>query len=170
MSKGKAGKSKEASLEKAFEADLRTVVEETVTKGLEESMKAADFPAIWQMLKTHDKILRGNGRPGLVEEMAVTKPMVAKLEAHLKAFNEFESQTKVDRQAFFSRFDSIEKTVGDGLNSLKKAIEPITKIYKIMIQGGVAIAFAGALIGGFIVFIFEHAEKIKEILKWTTTK
>jgi hypothetical protein len=152
------------------ETALREAIEDGVEAAIAPIMSSADFPAIWQMLKAHDKILRGNGRPGLVEEVAVIKPMVPKLETHLKSFIDFEVQTKLDRQTFFSRFDQIEKKVDDGITGIKESIKPLTDLYNKMTRGAVAIGFFAFLAGGLIMFLFEKGGKIMEFMKWMTTK
>jgi hypothetical protein len=98
--------------------------------------------------------------------MAVTKPMVAKLETHLKNFTEFEVQTKVDRQSFFGRFDQIEKKVDEGIAGIRESIKPMTDFYDKMTKGAVAIGFAGMLLGAFIMFVLEKGGKVSEMLKW----
>jgi hypothetical protein len=148
---------------------LDQMIEGRVDVAMAEYLKALDAPAMWESLKKHDKALFGNGRPGLLEEMAVTKPMVGKLEAHLKAFTEFEIQTKVDRQAFFLRFDKIETTVETGIEGLKKSIEPLAGLYDKLTKGAVAIGFFSFLAGGILAFLIANIGKIKEILKWLTT-
>jgi hypothetical protein len=149
---------------------LNSLVEAKVDAAMAEYLGALDAPALWEMLKKHDKILLGNGRPGLIEEMAVTKPMVAKLELHLKNFSEFEMQTKLDRQSFFARFDAIESKVDTGLADVKKSLEPLTGLYDKLTKGAVVIGFAGFLVGGFITFVFQKSEKISELITWLTTK
>jgi hypothetical protein len=99
--------------------------------------------------------------------MAVTKPMVAKLDDHLSAFHEFEVQTKVDRQQFYSRFDQIEKKVDTGITSLQASIAPLSGLYDKMTKGAVAIGFFMFLAGGLLIFMLENAHKIAEFFKWT---
>lgn len=96
--------------------------------------------------------------------------MVTKLEDHLKSFKDFEIQTKLDRQTFFSRFDQIEKKVDEGIAGIKESIKPLTGLYNNMTKGAVAIGFFAFLSGGILVFLFEKGGKIMEFMKWMTTK
>ncbi len=150
---------------KVFEA----VVESKVDMAMAEYFKALDVPAIWDKLKRHEKALYGNGRPGLIEEMAVTKPMAGKLEAHLSDFKKFEIKTMQDRTSFFARFDQIEEKVETGLKAVNDAIKPLTKLFNIATKGAVAIGFFSLLLGGLAVFLIDHWEKIAEFLKWLKT-
>lgn len=145
---------------------LDQLVEARVEIAMAEYLASLDAPAIWESIKKHDKALFGNGRPGLVEEMAVIRPMAPKLEAHLKAFNDFETQTKLDRQSFFGRFDTIEKKVDDGLAALTEAIKPFTKISSVILKGGVAIGFFAFLAGGLVAFALGHIDRLSEIMQW----
>jgi hypothetical protein len=147
---------------------LDILVEAKVEAAMAEYFGALDVPHIMESIKKHDKILLGNGRPGLIEEMAVTKPMVAKLEAHLKNFSEFELQTKLDRQSFFGRFDAIENKVDEGFAEFKKLIEPLTGLFDKLTKGAVIIGAVGFVIGGIIMFLFEKSDKISEVFKWLT--
>lgn len=147
---------------------LNLLIEAKVDAAVAEYLGPLDAPAMWENIKKHEKILLGNGRPGLIEEMAVTKPMVAKLEAHLQNFSAFELQTKLDRQSFFSRFDTIEKKVDDGIAALTASIKPLTNLYENMTKAAFVIGLAGVVVGGIFVFLLEKANKISELIKWLT--
>jgi hypothetical protein len=146
---------------------LNQIIDDKVDLAVAEYLHSLDIPSVWEAIKKHDKILLGNGRPGLIEEMAVTTPMVAKLDDHLSAFHEFEVQTKVDRQQFYSRFDQIEKKVDTGITSLQASIAPLSGLYDKMTKGAVAIGFFMFLAGGLLIFMLENAHKIAEFFKWT---
>lgn len=148
---------------------LQMVIEAKVDLAMAEYFKALDVPAIWDGLKKHEKALYGNGRPGLIEEMAVTKPMAAKLEGHLADFKKFELKTMEDRTSFFGRFDQIEKKVDDGLKAVNDAIAPLSKIFSIATKGAVGISFFSVLAGGLAIFLIDHWDKIMEFFKWLKT-
>jgi len=147
------------------DAGLRQAIEESVEGALAETLASADFPAIWQMLKTHDKILRGNGRPGLVEDIAVLRPLAGELHEHLKNFQKFETENKLDRQSIFAKLETLSTDMAKGFTNIFTRLKPVEETSSGYFKTLVAVGTVSAIVGAVLTFLMTHWDKVKGIFQ-----
>ena|SRR5258708_1672270 len=138
-----------------------------------EILASADFPEIWNKLKAHDKVLHGNGRPGLVENVAAFAPLAKQIEEHLKSFKVFELDTKLDQQKVHSAMDNfegnlrtIQENIRSGFEKLELKIKPLEDISGNLTRILVGVAVLSAIGGAIIVTCAWMAENWSTIRSW----
>lgn len=136
-----------------------------VDGALAETLSAADFPAIWQLLKSHEKILRGNGRPGLVEDVAVLRPLAEQLNTHLRDFNAAEIKSRVERQSLFEKLESLGKDMKVGFKTVFDRLKPVEETSTRYFKAMVTVGTISAIVGAVFTFVISNWDKIKGVFQ-----
>ena len=95
------------------------LLKRVVCEALVATIETLDIAGVQKKIEIHDKLLYGDVRPGLIEEITMLKPLVSKVEDHLKSFKKFELETVTERQAVQDNLKSIQ----DSVNGLKRTVE-----------------------------------------------
>lgn len=146
--------------------DIKNVVEEAVEGALAEVLSSANFPEIGRLLTQHEKILRGNGRPGLVEDMALLRPIVGKVEKHVQDFQAFEIKVTADSVAVHASLNALTKSVEDGFRSMGEKIKTFEDMSEKFTKFYVSVGFLGFIGGGLLVAAAWSVENFDKIKGW----
>ena len=159
-------------MEKQTTTLVKKVVEEVMGK-VRRLIDETYIPKIVEKLNTHEKILRGNGRKGLVEQVAVLADQSADFKKHIETFEAFMTKSQVQGQATTDTLKQISDAQGtiktditEKLDTLTKRLAPLEKVGTSYIRHVTIVGTACGILGAALTFLIVNFSSIVEALSW----
>jgi hypothetical protein len=138
-----------------FKARLARVIDESLLPKV-----SASIESLREEVEKHSKVLEGNGRPGLISEMAVVRSASDRIEAYIEDSHKANEQNAADRQAIFSSLETLKTD----LTAYGARLKPLEDVQLNYWKTLFAASFIWLVLGGAAVFVVEKREAIASFI------
>jgi hypothetical protein len=144
-------------------------VVELVVEKVKKIIDGTLLPTLIQKTNAHERLLNGNGKPGIQQVLAVHGEKLEKIEASMGKFESFVVESRIHDQTVRDAITRLTETIGVSAEETKKSIKELKESLssviawktKLTINIGIVVAVAMSL-GGFLgVVIQGNAENLK---------